>query len=429
MDETGLRNVASFRLLIVSQQSTGGAVESLIQLVSGLPKEQVEVVVWFTADAPDSTLERVRRCGAEVIGHSGDQTVKHVTDILRGAKKGMQVRIRRRLGVIAERLYVEFRSLYLFVRYTIPNIRSCRQVMRNVAPSVVHLNHGGVRGHAVVLAASGEGLPCVVHMRAKTSLRLVDKLVARRVAHFVYISRYIRDEMVAQCEAMRNGSTVYNALKINQDADDADTALRTELGLPADTYLVGLVGRIDHWKGHDVFVRSIDLLKDRQSSVVGVIVGGRACGELAERFYSRVSEEVRQKDLADRILFLGHRADIRQIMHQLDVLTLTSTTPEPFGRVIIEGMASRTPVIATAAGGPLEIIEHGKTGLLVPPGDPVALADSIEQLIQDRAGADAIADSAYRHVREKFSIESHVTAMQKIYNNVRYVVPKSPVKA
>jgi glycosyltransferase involved in cell wall biosynthesis len=102
----------------------------------------------------------------------------------------------------------------------------------------------------------------------------------------------------------------------------------------------------------------------------------------------------------------------------LDVVVHASTEPEPFGRVIAEAMAMRRPVIATRAGGPTEIIEDGRTGFLVPPGDVEALADQITALLTDSALAGRIAEAGYEEARKRFSAEAHSALVQGVYDSV-----------
>jgi len=98
------------------------------------------------------------------------------------------------------------------------------------------------------------------------------------------------------------------------------------------------------------------------------------------------------------------------------VVVLSSSAPEPFGRVVIEGMAAGKPVVATAAGGVLDIIEDGVNGLLVPCKNSEALARAILGLLVDEDRARRIGQAARRRVEEKFAVQSQVDAIQAIYD-------------
>jgi glycosyltransferase involved in cell wall biosynthesis len=122
--------------------------------------------------------------------------------------------------------------------------------------------------------------------------------------------------------------------------------------------------------------------------------------------------------LSDHFIFTGFRADVPRIMATSDIVVHSASEPEPFGRVIVEAMAAGRPVVATAAGGPLDIIEDQVTGLLVPPQNAALMAKAIQQLLQNREQATMIGQRAQQVAKERFSVEQHVTAVQRIYQKI-----------
>jgi len=110
--------------------------------------------------------------------------------------------------------------------------------------------------------------------------------------------------------------------------------------------------------------------------------------------------------VADRVHFLGFREDIPRLMRLTDVVVHTSVAPEPFGRVILEGMLSRRPVVAARAGGTMELAEDGAGGVLVPPGDAKALAGALGSLLADIPRARAMAEAGYDRALTHFSLQS-----------------------
>ena len=125
-----------------------------------------------------------------------------------------------------------------------------------------------------------------------------------------------------------------------------------------------------------------------------------------ETFVKQLYQQVEQLGLGDRVQFLGFRSDIPQLMTMCDLVAHTSTAPEPFGRVIIEAMLCGTPIVAAAAGGVVELIEHGKTGWLSPPGDALKLADIIQQCQSQPEQAIAIAHQAQQSASQRFNLET-----------------------
>jgi len=119
--------------------------------------------------------------------------------------------------------------------------------------------------------------------------------------------------------------------------------------------------------------------------------------------------------LKESVQFTGFRDDIVDVMNALDVVVHASVRAEPFGRVILEGMLLGKPVVATAAGGVPELIEHGRTGFLVPPGDARALGDTLRDIMSAPATTRRVAADGCAWAREHFSLSRQVAEMSAIY--------------
>lgn len=140
------------------------------------------------------------------------------------------------------------------------------------------------------------------------------------------------------------------------------------------------VGRLQHWKGVDVFLRAAAELHQRRNDVAFVVLGGSLFGR--EQDYADSLPVLAQElGLGEAVRFLGHRDDATSVMVASDVIVHASREPEPLGIVVLEGMALGKPVIASRSRGPEELLDDGRTGLLTPPGDVVALTDAMAKLL------------------------------------------------
>jgi glycosyltransferase involved in cell wall biosynthesis len=196
---------------------------------------------------------------------------------------------------------------------------------------------------------------------------------------------------------------VYNGLdpEVADAVSECDvTAARATLGLGCGPVL-GLFGRLAPWKGQDVAIRALALLGDRPD-VQLLIVGDALFGE--ESYAAELRALVASHGLNERVHFLGFRTDVPVLMRVVDVLVHTSTAPEPFGRVIAEGMLAERPVIATAGGGVSEIVRAGITAWQVGPNDPAALAAAMREVLDDPARARAVAAAGRRSALERFTL-------------------------
>lgn len=145
-------------------------------------------------------------------------------------------------------------------------------------------------------------------------------------------------------------------------------------------FTIGVFGRLAEWKGQHVAIEALRNVPDCR-----LVIVGEALFSEEDRAYARkLKQKVKEYQLESRVEFLGQRNDVAALMSQVDAVLHTSIAPEPFGRVIVEGMLAGKPVVAARAGGPMEIIEEGQTGLLYEPGSSPQLAQAISKLQADR---------------------------------------------
>lgn len=181
---------------------------------------------------------------------------------------------------------------------------------------------------------------------------------------------------------------------------DQDVArLRTELGLDGAP-LIGVFSRLAPWKGQHVLIDALTALPEAHALLVGDALFGPDQG-----YDVALREQVARLGIGDRVHFLGFRRDVPALMRLVDVVAHTSTAPEPFGRVIVEAMLSRRPVIATDAGGAAELVDSGRTGLLVPPGDVSALARALDHLLVEPSMAANLAGRGMAAALDRFGAE------------------------
>jgi glycosyltransferase involved in cell wall biosynthesis len=175
--------------------------------------------------------------------------------------------------------------------------------------------------------------------------------------------------------------------------------LRRELGL-AGVPVVSVFSRLAPWKGQHVLLEALA----RLPGVHAMLVGAPLFGE--DNYAKDLRQRAEALDVADRVRFLGFRRDVPSLMHLSDIVVHTSVAPEPFGRVIVEGMLARRPVVASRAGGAAEIVHDGVSGVLVAPGDADALAAALTHLLANPAKAQALAETGYKMALARFSLRS-----------------------
>ncbi|QRG09810.1 glycosyltransferase family 4 protein [Xanthobacter dioxanivorans] len=191
------------------------------------------------------------------------------------------------------------------------------------------------------------------------------------------------------------------------DADQARTSLRAELGL-MDQRIVGVFSRLAEWKGQHVLIDALRALPNLHA----ILVGGALFEEHA--YEEKLRHQVNALGLSGRCHFLGFRSDVPRLMKAVDVVVHTSIAPEPFGRVVVEGMLAGRPVVATRAGGVSEIINDGETGFLVTPGSVDELASTIGRLVASRDLSRTIGEASQLAARQRFSLAGSVAAINAV---------------
>ncbi|MBW3652089.1 MAG: glycosyltransferase [Actinobacteria bacterium] len=191
-------------------------------------------------------------------------------------------------------------------------------------------------------------------------------------------------------------------------------AARDALQLPADAFVVAILGRISSWKGQDVLIRA--LAEPSTSSTIALIAGDPWQGE--ERRLADLHALARSLGVADRVRFAGFRPDVENVYGAADVVAVPSTQPDPLPNAALEAAAAGCCVVAADHGGLPEILTDGVTGRLVAPGDAVALAAVLAQLRDDAVQRRRLGAAAAADVRRRFSPARLHARAQALYDEL-----------
>jgi glycosyltransferase involved in cell wall biosynthesis len=398
-------------VLYVQRYPDGGSVTSLLDLLRGLDRERYRPVVAFRT--PNPFVREFEAAGVTVeVLFDAEEAASEPTPNAALAR-------RSRDGSRSSSLRREVRRI---IRRDLPAARRLLRVARDHDVDLVHANNTVLANRDALLVAARIGVPAVVHVRwvhqyRRDAALFVDRLLARRASRFLFISEVVAEHSALLAIPADRRQILDNPFHTEDYAVEAPPGLRGELGLPEDARVVLHVARITPWKGQDVFLRAMAAVLERHPGTVALLLGAPG-DEVGERFQRELEALVDELGIGDRVVFAGARRDIPEVLALADVVVHCSTTPEPFGRVIVEAMAAGRAVVGADAGGVPEIIDAGITGVLVPPGDPAALADAVSDLLDDPAAAAAMAARAQAAVEERFSIETHARAVCAVYDEV-----------
>jgi glycosyltransferase involved in cell wall biosynthesis len=401
-------------LYIDTAPSAGGSVVSLYELLRNLERSVFEPVI--VSYASHAYVDRFRALGMPVIAWNAYDQRDHRPSWVRQARGSGPLRWLQGMSW-GSRLYHTLGFVMLLRRRVWPRARALRDIIRQHDIDLVHTNIRVGHDREGIWAARMAGVPCVAHIRDFEELNWFDRWLAKGVDAFIYISKAIQSYHLEAGVSPTKGHVVYNAVDNAAFAQPTDIlGQRSRLGLVPGDLAVGLVARLERWKGHEVFLKAMVLVKGTVPQAKGLIIGDTVPYD-AE--YGRTLVALRDElGLSDRVIFRPFQQDMPATMAALDLLVLASTSPEPFGRVLIEAMAAGKPVVATNAGAAPEIIAQRVQGLLVPSGDASSLASAVVQILTQPALAQEMGQKGQARAQQEFDVRRYVNGVQGVYHEL-----------
>jgi len=229
--------------------------------------------------------------------------------------------------------------------------------------------------------------------------KAIGKIIDRNADKVVVVSQAVWDnwENVIAPSKMK---LLYNGIDY-QPYLEVKTDIKNEMPGSEGKVLIGMIGRINHWKGQGYFLDIAELLVQKSKNVHFLMVGDAFPG--SEHLVKEMLGKIKKMGLENQVTYLGFRKDIPQILKSLDVFVLPSILPDPFPTVILEAMASEKPVVATDHGGAQEMIQEGQTGFLIPWNNAAKGADAVSILVQNEKLRNKMGLNGRKRVLEKFS--------------------------
>lgn len=368
----------------------GGAERSLVGLVTGLAGVGVISCVVVFGEGDLSALLRDR-------GHR--VRVVPVDSVFKGAS---------RYGGPLKLLSAAASAVPALWRVT----REVRAEVDRFNPDVIHTN--GMRAHLVAPFLASNGAVTVMSLRdvpQSARERRLMSLIFRRVGAVVSNSALVAEEFRLDS---RNSWVIDNPVAPPTARDRL--ASRRLLGLPPDSFVVANLAHFHWWKGHLDLIQAFASLDNRSHLV---LAGGALYGESSQHYLRYVADVARSTAARDRIHFVGVQDDVSWIYGAADVVAHCSIRPEPFGRTIIEALLTGKVVVASAAGTPGRMLRDRDTALLYSPGDIDGLARRLQEVREDRAFRERVAEHGERWAEGRFTLERHALAMKSVYDEVR----------
>jgi glycosyltransferase involved in cell wall biosynthesis len=381
----------------------GGGEIALLNLVSALDTARYRPLVALAADGP--LAEKLRAAGIET-------TVLPLDPALRETRKDS-------LGAGS---LLKLRQAGLLLSYSLRLARWARAH----SVDLIHTNslksdiYGGIAGRLA-------GIPVLWHVRDNINGEYLPPLVA---SAFRLVSRLLPQMVVANSTSTLNqlwpkraksGAVVYSGVTMEVVHDGYVELQALAGGLNSSTEwerppVIALIGRIAEWKGQHVFLRAASAVRERFPEARFWIIGAPLFGEFDyERSLHTLTEQL---GMTESVEYLGFRDDVAQLMPEIDIVVHASILGEPFGQVVIEGMAAGKPLVATDGGALPEIVVPGETGYLVAMGSAEEMAAAISRLLSNPVQARIMGQAGRRRVRRLFTMSHTVRKVEAVYDRL-----------
>ncbi len=397
----------------------GGAERCLVDLVASVRRASPELPMLVVAGSEGPLIERLRPLGVETRVLPMDPALESAGDSgFSGGGLLGPVRASVRLARAGTALARHAAAL--------------ARLLRAWKPDVVHSN--GMKHHLAAALARGGGAPVVWHVRDLVGRRRVMRralsLFASRAAGAIAISRTVARDLASAVPRLK-AEVVYDAIDLDEFSPGPAEGARLDAlaGLspaPPAAVRVGIVAAYGRWKGQDVFLDAVARLAPRALPETArfYVVGGPIYRTAGSQFTeAELRERARRLGVADRTGFVPFQADPAWLFRSLDVVVHASTQPEPFGRTIAEAMACGRALVASRLSGAAELVEAAGPALLVPPGDPAALAEALAALLAEPARRAAMAAVAREVAVRHFSRDCLAGEIFRAYRRLAIAVP------
>ena len=369
---------------------------ALWRMLGAIDREKVQPIILFGDDGPAADL--MRDIGVETHVMPLDGKIREV-----------------RKDTLNLRGFIDFGRLAAVTAYAARVARFARQQ----GVQIIHTNT--IKAHFYgVLVGWMAGLPVVWHMRdyvnesylPHAAVKLVRLLARYAPRHIICNSRDVLEQLQLG-EAVAKSTVILGGLTERELTREGRSKLMRE---PGHRARIGIVGRLARWKGQHVFIAAASKVVTAGFDVEFSIIGAALFGE--EDYAAELRRQSSALGLDGRMQFRGFTRDVVGELDRLDILVHASTTGEPFGQVIVEGMAAGLPVIGSRGGGVPEIITHGENGLLTPMGDTDALADALMLLLREPETAQRLGRAGYEHARKNFRAARGARQVEGVYHRL-----------
>jgi len=369
-----------------------GSDKTLLFLIQKLDKKQFEPIVILPLDGP--LVAELEKAGAKV----------HFVPVLKLSRKMFKPK-----------------RLLMFPFEAVASVRKVKRMFNGSKPDIVHSNTIAVllgmfytkwykvphlwHVHEIVES------PKIVTKLFKFFLGFADYIVTNsKETYNFWLKQYPKRQSKAQ--------VVWNGLDRPSFTTAQDIqALKMELGVENDKTIIGLIGRLNRWKGHSLLLEALASLKSKGTNQFKILFVGSPPANQTH-YLPLIKDKAKSLDLEKEMILLPFQKDIWKYWDVMDVVTVPSTEPEPFGLVAVEAMLAQKPVVAANHGGLKEIVIDNETGFFFEPSNSTDLGTKLSTLLNNPQQSNLLGKQGEKRAKAYFSLDKHAADFEEIYRKL-----------
>lgn len=390
----------------------GGSYYSLLFLAQGLNKDIYNPIVAFYRDNP--LIKRFKSSDINVILINKPNPI-NLSNIFnfKGGSFLRHFHIFRYIFSLFQKTYNFFSTFFI-------PIFTCYRIIKRYKINIVHLNNTFLRPQEWIFACFLSNTKIVAHERGiNKNISNYSRFLARFFSYIICISKTVENNLIKNGFPPKQIITIYNGLDSSSFTPSVSSLeLFDHLNIPRSSRVVGMIGNIKPWKGQEIVIKAVEIVKQHFPDTICLLVGAVSNSSYEQTFFKKLKTYVKENDLEDNIIFTGSSDDIPSIINIMEIVIHASIEPEPFGRVILEGMALKKPVITNDIGAGSEIVIHNETGLVVKSGDSYELAQAIIELLYDKKLSAEMGVNGFDRLQNYFHLNIHIKMVEQLYSSL-----------
>ena len=317
---------------------------------------------------------------------------------------------------ILRRKYFNILGIIKYIRDYIKYSKKLVKISKKENIDLIHTNTAAVLEGVIIKRKLK--IPHIWHIheiivKPKFMNKILSFIISKNSNTTITVSNAVKDHLLAT-EKFKDIKVIYNGVDNTIYNPNNETQyLRNEFNIPKDAIIVGMIGRINAWKGQKDFLKALDIVLEEKSNVYAILVGGVFEGE--EWRLDDIKSHISIMKNKDRVIMSDYRKDVKNIQTLYDIFILPSINPDPLPTVVLEAMASGTPVIGYNHGGVCEMIVDNKCGYLIEVGNIDKMAKAIIHLVDDDKKRKLFSENALKRQKKYFSLSSYISNFEELY--------------